>query len=227
MKLDKFTVKSQEAVQAAVALAEQFGSPEVQPEHLLKAVLEQPEGVAVPVLQKMGANPAAVLAEINQLIEKMPKVSGSGAGQVYPSNDFRKLLDQAFKEASAMQDDYVSQEHLFLAVLKSGHLAAAKMLARLGITADKFLQALTSIRGNQRVTDQYPEDKYQALEKYARNLTDVARRGKLDPVIGRDEELRRIIQVLSRRTKNNPVLIGEPGEEDTIAILRGIKRPLA
>jgi len=221
MKLDKFTVKSQEAVQAAVALAEQFGSPEIQPEHLLKAVLEQPEGVAVPVLQKMGANPAAVLAEINQLIEKMPKVSGSGAGQVYPSNDFRKLLDQAFKEASAMQDDYVSQEHLFLSVLKSGHLAAAKMLARLGITADKFLQALTSIRGNQRVTDQYPEDKYQALEKYARNLTDVARRGKLDPVIGRDEEVRRIIQVLSRRTKNNPVLIGEPGVGKT-AIVEGL-----
>jgi ATP-dependent Clp protease ATP-binding subunit ClpB len=122
-----------------------------------------------------------------------------------------------------MQDEYVSQEHLFLAILKSGHLAAAKMLERLGITADKFLQALTAIRGNQRVTDQYPEDKYQALEKYARNLTDVARRGKLDPVIGRDEEVRRIIQVLSRRTKNNPVLIGEPGEEDTIAILRGIK----
>jgi ATP-dependent Clp protease ATP-binding subunit ClpB len=169
----------------------------------------------------MGANPAAVLAEINQLIEKMPKVSGSGAGQVYPSNDFRKLLDQAFKEASAMQDDYVSQEHLFLAALKSGHLAAAKMLARLGITADKFLQALTSIRGNQRVTDQYPEDKYQALEKYARNLTDVARRGKLDPVIGRDEEVRRIIQVLSRRTKNNPVLIGEPGVGKT-AIVEGL-----
>uniref|UniRef100_UPI0040563B87 ATP-dependent chaperone ClpB n=1 Tax=Candidatus Electronema sp. TaxID=2698783 RepID=UPI0040563B87 len=221
MKLDKFTVKSQEAVQTAVSLAEQFGNQEIQPEHLLKAVLEQPEGVAVPVLQKMGANPAAVLSETQQLIDKLPKVSGSGAGQVYPSQNFSKLLDQAFKEASAMQDEYVSQEHLFLAVLKSGHLAAAKMLERLGITAAGFLQALSSIRGNQRVTDQYPEDKYQALEKYARNLTDVARRGKLDPVIGRDEEVRRIIQVLSRRTKNNPVLIGEPGVGKT-AIVEGL-----
>ena len=144
MKLDKFTVKSQEAVQAAVSLAEQFGNQEIQPEHLLKAVLEQPEGIAVPVLQKMGENPAAVLSETQQLIDKLPKVSGSGAGQVYPSQNFSKLLDQAFKEASAMQDEYVSQEHLFLAVLKSGHLAAAKMLERLGITAAGFLQAFAA-----------------------------------------------------------------------------------
>jgi ATP-dependent Clp protease ATP-binding subunit ClpB len=193
----------------------------MQPEHLLKAILEQPEGVVVPVLQKMGVEPSTVLAETNQLIDKLPKVSGGGAGQSYMSQDFKKLLDQAFKSATSMQDEYVSQEHLFMAILASANLAAAQMLNRLGISSDGFLQALTTIRGNQRVTDQYPEDKYQALEKYARNLTDVARQGKLDPVIGRDEEIRRIIQVLSRRTKNNPVLIGEPGVGKT-AIVEGL-----
>ncbi len=221
MQLDKFTVKSQEAVQAAHNTAQQFGNQEMQPEHLLKAVLEQPEGVVVPVLQKMGVEPSVVLSETNQLIDKLPKVSGGGAGQSYMSQDFKKILDQAFKSATSMQDEYVSQEHLFMAILATGNLAAAQMLNRLGITSDGFLQALTTIRGNQRVTDQYPEDKYQALEKYARNLTDVARQGKLDPVIGRDEEIRRIIQVLSRRTKNNPVLIGEPGVGKT-AIVEGL-----
>ena len=221
MQLDKFTVKSQEAIQTAHNTAEQFANQEMQPEHLLKAILEQPEGVVVPVLQKMGIEPATVLSETNQLIDKLPKVSGGGAGQTYMSQDFKKVLDQAFKNATSMQDEYVSQEHLFMAMLAIANLAAAQMLNRLGITSDSFLQALTTIRGNQRVTDQYPEDKYQALEKYARNLTDVARQGKLDPVIGRDEEIRRIIQVLSRRTKNNPVLIGEPGVGKT-AIVEGL-----
>jgi ATP-dependent Clp protease ATP-binding subunit ClpB len=222
MQLDKFTVKSQEAIQTSHSLAEQFGNPEMQPEHLLKALLEQPEGVVVPVLQKLGVTPAVVLSETDQLIGKLPKVSGSAAGQSYMSKSFRKVVDQAAKEASSMQDEYVSQEHLFLGILKSDTLApAVQMLQRMGINAVTFLQALTSIRGNQRVTDPYPEDKYQALEKYARNLTDVARSGKLDPVIGRDEEVRRIIQVLSRRTKNNPVLIGEPGVGKT-AIVEGL-----
>ncbi len=221
MQLDKFTVKSQEAIQTAHNTAQQFGNQEMQPEHLLKAILEQPEGVVVPVLQKMGIEPSHVLSEVNQLIDKLPKVSGSGAGQTYMSQDFKKVMDEAFKKATSMQDDYVSQEHLFMAILALGSLAAAQMLNKLGITGDGFLQALTTIRGNQRVTDQYPEDKYQALEKYARNLTDVARQGKLDPVIGRDEEVRRIIQVLSRRTKNNPVLIGEPGVGKT-AIVEGL-----
>ncbi|WLE97230.1 MAG: ATP-dependent chaperone ClpB [Candidatus Electrothrix communis] len=222
MQLDKFTVKSQEAIQTAHSLAEQFGNPEMQPEHLLKALLEQPEGVVVPILQKLGVTPAVVLSETDQLIGKLPKVSGSAAGQSYMSKTFIKVVDQAAKEAAAMQDEYVSQEHLFLGILKSDTLAPiAQMLQRMGINAVTFLQALTTIRGNQRVTDQYPEDKYQALEKYARNLTDVARSGKLDPVIGRDEEVRRIIQVLSRRTKNNPVLIGEPGVGKT-AIVEGL-----
>ena len=222
MQLDKFTVKSQEAIQTAHGLAEQFGNQEMQPEHLLKALLEQAEGVIVPILQKLGVTPAVVLSETDQLIATLPKVSGSGAGQSYMSKAFSKVVDQAAKEASSMQDEYVSQEHLFLGILKSDTLApVVQMLQRMGINPVTFLQALTTIRGNQRVTDPYPEDKYQALEKYARNLTDVARSGKLDPVIGRDEEVRRIIQVLSRRTKNNPVLIGEPGVGKT-AIVEGL-----
>ncbi len=221
MQLDKFTVKSQEAIQSAHNTAQQFGNQEMQPEHLLKSILEQPEGVVVPVLQKMGIEPSKVLSGANQLIDKLPKVSGGGAGQTYMSQDFKKLLDEAFKAATSMQDEYVSQEHLFMAMLALASTAVAQMLGSLGITAEGFLQALTTIRGNQRVTDQYPEEKYQALEKYARNLTDVARQGKLDPVIGRDEEVRRIIQVLSRRTKNNPVLIGEPGVGKT-AIVEGL-----
>ncbi|MFP7754823.1 ATP-dependent chaperone ClpB [Thermodesulfobacteriota bacterium B35] len=221
MQLDKFTLKSQEAIQSAHNIAQNKGNQELQPEHLLKAILEQPEGVVVPVLQKMGVEPSVVLSETNQLIDKLPQVSGAGAGQTYASQDFRNLLDQAFKAATNMQDEYVSQEHLFLAMLANTALAVTAMLSRLGITEQAFLQALTTVRGNQRVTDPYPEDKYQALEKYARNLTDMARQGKLDPVIGRDEEIRRIIQVLSRRTKNNPVLIGEPGVGKT-AIVEGL-----
>ena len=221
MQLDKFTLKSQEAIQAAHAAAQNNGNQELQPEHLLKAILEQPAGVVAPVLQKMGVQPAEVLSGDNQLIEQLPKVSGAGAGQTYASQTFQKLLDRSFKLASEMQDEYVSQEHLFMAMLTDSSLKVSKMLCRHGVTNDGFLKALMTVRGSQRVTDQYPEEKYQALEKYARNLTDTARKGKLDPVIGRDEEIRRMIQVLSRRTKNNPVLIGEPGVGKT-AIVEGL-----
>ena len=221
MQLDKFTLKSQEAIQAAQGLAQSGGNQELQPEHLVKAILEQPEGVVVPVLQKMGVTPSVVLAETNQLIAALPKVSGSGAGQTYASPRFRGLLEESFKTAANMQDEYVSQEHLFLTILADRSLKVTVLLSKNGVTSEAFLKALMSVRGNQRVTDPYPEEKYQALEKYARNLTDVARRGKLDPVIGRDEEIRRIIQVLSRRTKNNPVLIGEPGVGKT-AIVEGL-----
>ncbi len=221
MQLDKFTLKSQEAIQAAQNIAQNSANQELQPEHLVKAVLEQPGGVVVPVLQKMGLTPSVVLAEVNAVIADLPKVSGSGANQTYASTRFRALLDQAFKTAANMQDEYVSQEHLFMTVLADASLKVTAALKRLGITSENFLKALMTVRGNQRVTDPYPEEKYQALEKYGRNLTDVARLGKLDPVIGRDEEIRRVIQVLSRRTKNNPVLIGEPGVGKT-AIAEGL-----
>lgn len=221
MQFDKFTIKSQEAVKAAQQLAQSKSHQEIHTAHLAKAIFEQPEGVVVPVLQKMGVDPTIILMELNKLIEKIPQVSGAGAGQAYLSPELKQILDKAFGVASRMQDEFVSQEHLFLAIIQEGRSEVAKMLRAKGIDEKGFLTALTTIRGNQRVTDQYPEEKYQALEKYARNLTDIARKGKLDPVIGRDEEIRRVIQVLSRRTKNNPILIGEPGVGKT-AIAEGL-----
>jgi len=220
MQFDKFTLKSQEAIQESQSIAERNGQQEIKPEHLLAALLAQQDGVIIPVLQKMGVNLGSLKEDAEQLISGLPKVSGSGFGQVYASQPFKKVLDQSFSLAANMQDEYVSQEHLFLALLAEKGVAA-DTLRKHGITKDAFLQALVSIRGNQRVTDPNPEEKYQALEKYARNLTDVAKKGKLDPVIGRDDEIRRVIQVLSRRTKNNPVLIGEPGVGKT-AIVEGL-----
>ena len=221
MQFDKFTLKSQEAVQGAQHLAEQNGNQEITPAHLAKAILEQPDGVVVPALQKMGIDPSRVLALVNEQIQSLPAVSGAGATQVYVSADLKRLLDNSFSAASQMQDEYVSQEHIFLALLRERKSRLTEQLSKMGISEQNFLQALSSIRGNQRVTDPYPEEKYQALEKYGKNLTDIAKQGKLDPVIGRDEEIRRIVQVLSRRTKNNPVLIGEPGVGKT-AIVEGL-----
>ena len=221
MQFDKFTIKSQEAIQAAQQIAQGKSNQEIQSVHLAKAILEQPEGVVVPVFQKMGVDPAIILMELNKIIDKIPQVSGSGVGQAYISVELNKVLDKAFTTASQMQDEFVSQEHLFLTIIKDDKSETSKMLRNKGVEEKNFLTALTTIRGNQRVTDQYPEEKYQALEKYARNLTDFARQGKLDPVIGRDEEIRRVIQVLSRRTKNNPILIGEPGVGKT-AIAEGL-----
>jgi len=221
MQFDKFTLKSQEALQSIQSLAESKGHQEIKQEHLLNVLLQQAEGVIIPVLQKMGLAPKSLLSEAERLLDNIPKVSGSGFGQSYLSPGLRKVLDRSFKVASEMQDEYVSQEHLFLALIDDKDSPAARLLQAKGITRETFLKALASIRGNQRVTDQNPEEKYQALEKYSRNLTDMARQGKLDPVIGRDDEVRRVVQVLSRRTKNNPVLIGEPGVGKT-AIVEGL-----
>ena len=220
MQFDKFTLKSQEAVQVAQRLAQEHGHQQIQQAHLLKAVLSQTDGVIAPTLQKIGINPASIIEATNLLLDDIPRVSGSGAGQVYAAPELQKCLDGAFSIAGKMQDDYISQEHLLLAILNTDS-ACAKMLKQQGVNENDFLNALTSIRGNQRVTDQNPEEKYQALEKYGRNVTETARQAKLDPVIGRDEEIRRIIQVLSRRTKNNPILIGEPGVGKT-AIVEGL-----
>jgi ATP-dependent Clp protease ATP-binding subunit ClpB len=221
MQFDKFTLKSQEAIQTAQQLAQQSSSQEIHPCHLAKAILEQPEGVVVPVLQKIGATPSLILMEFNRLIEQIPKVSGNGAGQVYASAELSRVLDSSLAAAQQMQDDFVSQEHLFLAIIRDTKNPSSKVLHGKGITEKNFMQALSEIRGSHRVTDQYPEEKYQALKKYGRNLTDSAKQAKLDPVIGRDEEIRRVIQVLSRRTKNNPILIGEPGVGKT-AIVEGL-----
>jgi ATP-dependent Clp protease ATP-binding subunit ClpB len=221
IRWDKFTVKAQEAVQRANELASEHGNPELLPVHLLAALVEDREGIVVPVLEKIGIGPQAVLAEIYQEIEKLPKVSGSGANQATMSSQVNQLLEKSFKEADGFKDEYVSTEHLLLAITDLKRDPAQELLARHGATHDAILKALTSVRGSQRITDQNPEGKYQALERYARDLTEQARRGKLDPVIGRDEEIRRVVQVLSRRTKNNPVLIGEPGVGKT-AIVEGL-----
>ncbi len=221
IRWDKFTVKAQEAVQRANELASEHGNPELMPVHLLAALIEDKEGIVPPVLEKIGIGPQAVLAELYKGIEKLPKVSGSGANQATMSSQVNQLLEKSFKEADSFKDEYVSTEHLLLAITSLKRDPAQELLARHGATHDAMLKALTAVRGSQRITDQNPEGKYQALERYARDLNEQARRGKLDPVIGRDEEIRRVVQVLSRRTKNNPVLIGEPGVGKT-AIVEGL-----
>src|SRR6202167_2644931 len=222
IRWDKFTVKSQQAMQQAQARAAELGNPEVQPVHLLLALVEDREGVIPSVLEKIGVPTERLEHDLHQIEEKLPRVAGS-ASQPAPSQTLNKALEQAFREAANFKDDYVSTEHLLLGIAHQKGDAAREALVALGATRDAILKALTAVRGSQRVTDQNPEGKFQALEKYAKDLTELARRGKLDPVIGRDEEIRRVIQVLSRRTKNNPVLIGEPGVGKT-AIVEGLAR---
>ncbi len=222
IRWDRLTIKAQEAIQQANDIASQHGNPELMPLHLLAALVQDREGIIAPVLTKLGAAPGNVESQLMQRITSLPKVSGGGANQAHLSANAQRILEQAFKEAENFKDEYVSTEHLLLAIAgDKGKDEAADVLRSNGITYDGILKALTSIRGSQRVTDQNPEGKYQALERYAKDLTELARRGKLDPVIGRDEEIRRVVQVLSRRTKNNPVLIGEPGVGKT-AIVEGL-----
>ena len=217
---EKMTVKSQEAVQAAGAMAGEYGNPEVMPVHLLAALLEDREGIVLPVLEKVGVPAQQLLANVNAAVGRLPKIQGAqqnpGAGAA-----LTRVLEQAFKEADNFKDEFVSTEHLLLALTQAKNDPTRDALAALGATHEAVLKALTSVRGTQRVTDQNPEGKFQALEKYGKDVTKQAREGKLDPVIGRDEEIRRVIQVLSRRTKNNPVLIGEPGVGKT-AIVEGL-----
>ena len=220
IRWDKFTVKSQEAVQRASQVAAEHGNPEMLPVHLLAALIEDREGIVSPVLEKVGIGSQAVLNDAFNEISRLPQVSGAAA-QPNISQPLNQVLDGAFKEADKFKDEYVSTEHLLLAITSLKRDAAQEILARHGATYDAILRALTAVRGSQKVTDQNPEGKYQALERYAKDLTELARRGKLDPVIGRDEEIRRVVQVLSRRTKNNPVLIGEPGVGKT-AIVEGL-----
>src|SRR6059036_1918579 len=219
MRMDKLTVKAQEAMQAAQSLADQHNHQVIEPEHLLGALLEQREGVVGPVLAKLGGRPDAILRDLKTTLDKLPTVRGA-SGQ-YLGERTRQALERAQAEAQRLKDEYVSTEHLLLALAQERDGAAGRLLAANGVNAEAIYKALVEIRGTQRVTDPNPEEKYQALLRYSRDLTDLARRGKLDPVIGRDEEIRRVIQVLSRRTKNNPVLIGEPGVGKT-AIVEGL-----
>ncbi len=220
IRWDRLTVKAQEAMQRASEIAGEHGNPELVPLHLLAALLEDREGIVVPLLGRVGVQAQAVQAQAEREIAALPKLANAAA-QPALSDGMSELLDLAFKAAANFKDEYVSTEHLLLGLMGVKRDAAQQLLSGLGVTHDTLLKALAAVRGNQTVTDQNPESKYQALERYARDLTELARRGKLDPVIGRDEEIRRTIQVLSRRTKNNPVLIGEPGVGKT-AIVEGL-----
>ncbi|MHB8757137.1 MAG: ATP-dependent chaperone ClpB [Bacillota bacterium] len=222
MRLDRLTVKSQEAMQTAQQMVSEANQPEIAPEHVLLALVEQEEGAVRPILAKLGVNVGTLESRLREEAERLPKVyGGAAAAQVYLSSRTSQVLEAATKEAERLKDEYVSTEHILLAMTDpiAGDMAA--LLKAQGVTRDTVLKAMVEVRGTQRVTDQDPEQKYQALAKYSRDLTALARQGKLDPVIGRDNEIRRVVQVLSRRTKNNPVLIGEPGVGKT-AIVEGL-----
>src|SRR5215467_8799886 len=218
MRLDKFTLRGQDAIQSAIELAERNQHQQVEPEHLLVAMLEQPEGIVRPILGKLGANVAVVLNDTQAAVARFPRVQG---GQQYFSSRLSQVFTAAQKQADQMQDEFISTEHLLLAIVEEKEGDAGKILRQHGVTRDDLFKVIEQMRGGSRITDQNAEQNYQALSKYARDLTEQARKGKLDPVIGRDDEIRRTIQVLSRRTKNNPVLIGEPGVGKT-AIVEGL-----
>jgi ATP-dependent Clp protease ATP-binding subunit ClpB len=220
MNINKYTEKAQEAIAGAQQLADRAGHPEILPEHLLVTLVEQREGIVPEIARKMKADPAAVAAAAREELNKLPRAHGGA--QPGLSARLRRVTDAAEAEAERLKDEYVSTEHLFVAIAgESGRSPAARLLQQRGVTKDAVMQAMTAVRGSQRVTSQNPESTYQSLERYGRDLTELARKGKLDPVIGRDDEIRRIIQVLSRRTKNNPVLIGEPGVGKT-AVVEGL-----
>ena len=218
-RFDKLTLKGQEALQSAQSHTQEKGNPQVSPEHLLWALIEQKEGVVLPILQKLGVNLQTIARDLADSMSKLPKVQGQA--ELHMSPALGRILEDSFKEADQFKDEYVSTEHLLIALSNAKGEAVGRFLQSHGVTKDSILKVLVSIRGTQKITDQNPEEKYQALQRYSRDLTELARKGKLDPVIGRDEEIRRVIQILSRRTKNNPVLIGEPGVGKT-AIVEGL-----
>ena len=224
MNLEKLTTKSREALVNAQQLAIDHGHTELVALHVLAALVQQEGGLTGSILEKLGVNRRLFEQQLDEALNALPRVEGASAGQLAQSREFSELLINAGRIADEMHDEYLSVEHLLLAVFKSGGSSAAKqLLERVGINSDKVLQALQSVRGNQRVTSADPESTFEALKKYSRDLTMLAMQDKLDPVIGRDEEIRRVIQILSRRTTNNPVLIGEPGVGKT-AIVEGLAR---
>ncbi len=220
VNFNKLTIKSQEALQSAQEIASNYSNQMVEPEHLFAALVQDPEGIVSSTLQKLGVNKDLMKIKVGELLEKLPKVSGSSSGQAL-SRETNEVLENAFKEASSLKDEYVSTEHLLLGLADSKRSAVSELLKSQGVTKNNILKALKEVRGSNRVTGQNPEDTYQSLLKYGKNLNDLAKKGKLDPVIGREDEIRRVLQVLSRRTKNNPVLIGEPGVGKT-AIAEGL-----
>ena len=221
IKFDKFTIKAQESIGEAQQMANSYNHQEIKEEHLLLALINQKEGVVPSILQKLEVNLEEIKAKLESILESIPRVYGDSGGQQYMGSDLNNVFDTALQEARKVKDEFVSTEHLLIALSETKGSRVGDLLKENGITKDRIYQALVNIRGSQRITDQNPEEKYQALERYARDLTELARRGKLDPVIGRDDEIRKVMQVLSRRTKNNPVLIGEPGVGKT-AIAEGL-----
>jgi ATP-dependent Clp protease ATP-binding subunit ClpB len=221
MRIEKFTVKAQEAIQEGQSLARRGSHPNYEPEHLLKALLAQQDGIVVPMVQKIGADPKLLASRVDEAITRLPAIKGANAGTTL-SNRLMTVFDKAEDEAKALKDEFISSEHLLLA-LTADKGPVGELLKASGVTKDRVAASLKDVRGAGRVTSQDAEGTYRALEKYGRDLTEAARAGKLDPVIGRDEEIRRTVQVLSRRTKNNPVLIGEPGVGKT-AIVEGLAR---
>ena len=217
MNISKFTQKSQEAVQLSQKIALENGNQQIDQEHLAAALMEVEDSLIANLVTKMGIQKEAFAGEINTLIGKLPKVSGA-SGQEYLTVDMNKVLTGAEDEAKAMGDDYVSVEHLFLCMLRNPNRAMKELFRNYGITRERFLQALSTVRGNQRVTSDNPEATYDTLNKYGSDLVERARDQKLDPVIGRDDEIRNVIRILSRKTKNNPVLIGEPGVGKTAVV---------
>jgi len=218
---NKLTLKSQEALQTAQEIATNYSNQVVEPEHLLAALVQDKEGIASSLLHKVGINKDSLQIRIGEMLESLPKVSGAGVGNLAISRDLSEVLEGASKEAADIKDDYVSVEHLILAMCNNKNSKFGEFFKENDVTKENILKVLKEIRGSGRVTGQNPEETFQSLEKYGRNLNDLANRGKLDPVIGREEEIRRVLQVLSRRTKNNPILIGEPGVGKT-AIAEGL-----
>ena len=217
---NKLTVKAQEILQTALEIGQNYNNQVIEPEHILASLVQESGNIADTIIQKTGGNLNRLKLKVNELLESLPKVSGAGIGSQAMSSETAKLFDAAAVEARNLKDEYVSTEHILLALANSDG-KAGRLLKENGISHDEILTALKDVRGTQRVTTQNPEDTYQALEKYGRDLNELAKAGKLDPVIGRDEEIRRAMQVLSRRTKNNPLLIGEPGVGKT-AIAEGL-----
>ena len=224
MRMDKLTLKAQEALRSAQDLAGEKNQQQLEPEHALLALLRQTDGIIPSLLRKIGASPEQLTAEAQKAVDRLPTVSGYG--DIFLSQDLKKILDRAFVEAKELKDEYVSTEHLFLALAEEKGTRVHELLKSAGVTKDRILSVLKDIRGSHRADDPNAEEKYQSLERFSRDLTELARRGKLDPVIGRDDEIRRVVQVLSRRTKNNPVLIGDPGVGKT-AIVEGLAQRIA
>src|SRR5258708_7169890 len=228
MRFDRFTERAQDATARAYEILQRYGHNQIDTEHILLALLEQPEGVIPQILDKMNVDQMAIRTSIDELLKASPKAAiyGGGAGQVFMTPRVKRVIDVAQEEANRLKDEYISTEHLFLAILTETRTTMARILKDSGFTKERVMEIIKEYRGGQRVTDPQAESRYRTLEKYSRDLTRMAAEGKLDPVIGRDEEILRVIQILSRRTKNNPVLIGEAGVGQT-GIVEGLAQKIA